>query len=111
MHAAGQGVPQDHGEAVKWFRKAAEQGFTQAQNNLGAMYAGGQGVPRDGAVAIEWYRLAAAQGFAAGQYNLGGMYANGEGVPRANRQGSGATYSPSPQRRKVLANSYLDPRS
>jgi TPR repeat protein len=28
---------------VKWFRKAAEQGDAEAQNNLGAMYAQGQG--------------------------------------------------------------------
>src|SRR5260370_40955562 len=28
-----------YAEAVKWFRKAAEQGDAEAQNNLGAMYA------------------------------------------------------------------------
>ena len=26
MYATGEGVPEDHREAVKWFRKAAEQG-------------------------------------------------------------------------------------
>ncbi|MBM3508219.1 MAG: SEL1-like repeat protein, partial [Alphaproteobacteria bacterium] len=26
MYAEGQGVPQDHAEAVKWYRRAAEQG-------------------------------------------------------------------------------------
>jgi TPR repeat protein len=31
MYATGQGVPQDHVEAVKWYRKAAEQGYAKAQ--------------------------------------------------------------------------------
>jgi TPR repeat protein len=32
---------------VKWFRKAAEQGDAEGQNNLGALYAQGQGIQRD----------------------------------------------------------------
>jgi TPR repeat protein len=47
MYANGQGVPQDYAEAVKWFRKAAEQGNAMAQYNLGIAYANGQGVSRD----------------------------------------------------------------
>jgi hypothetical protein len=31
---------------VKWFRKAAEQGDAEGQNNLGALYAQGQGIQR-----------------------------------------------------------------
>ena len=31
MYAEGQGVKQDDVEAIKWFRKAAEQGLAQAQ--------------------------------------------------------------------------------
>ena len=38
MHAAGQGVPVDYAESVKWFRKAAEQGNADAQSILGGMY-------------------------------------------------------------------------
>jgi TPR repeat protein len=34
MYANGQGVPQDYGEAIRWYRKAAEQGFADAQFNL-----------------------------------------------------------------------------
>ena len=33
----GKGVPQDDKEAVKWYRKAADQGHPQAQSNLGNM--------------------------------------------------------------------------
>jgi uncharacterized protein len=42
MYATGEGVPKDDAEAVKWFRKAAEQGHAKAQFNLGAMYDNGQ---------------------------------------------------------------------
>ncbi|HCN10096.1 MAG TPA: hypothetical protein DIT01_19390, partial [Lentisphaeria bacterium] len=51
-------VPQDDAEAVKWFRKAAEQGYPQAQYNLGVAYANGEGVPEDDVAAVKWYRKA-----------------------------------------------------
>ncbi|MFK8284951.1 hypothetical protein ACI75W_09130, partial [Capnocytophaga canis] len=38
MYYYGDGVPQDYYEAVKWYRKAAEQGNASGQNNLGLMY-------------------------------------------------------------------------
>jgi len=47
MYYAGQGVPQDSAEAVKWYRKAAEQGLPSAQFNLGLMYDKRQGVPQN----------------------------------------------------------------
>ena len=69
-------------EAVKWSRKAAEQGDAEAQFNLGIMYHNGQGVPQDHAEAARWYRKAAEQGDADAQFNLGLMYHNGQGVPQ-----------------------------
>lgn len=68
-------------EAVKWLRRAAEQGHALAQNDLGFMYTEGRGVTEDSVEAVKWYRKAAEQGYALAQYNLGGMYAKGEGVP------------------------------
>jgi TPR repeat protein len=82
MYAEGKGVPQDYAEALRWYRKAADQGDAGAQSNLGVMYAKGQGVPQDSAEAARWYRKAADQGEAVGQFNLGGMYAEGQGVPQ-----------------------------
>ena len=35
MYAKGQGVEKDFKEAVKWFQKAADQGYAHAQDNLG----------------------------------------------------------------------------
>jgi len=58
----GEGVPQDYGEAAKWYRKAADQGNAKAQYHLGLMYAKGRGVPMDYVQALMWFNLAAAQG-------------------------------------------------
>ena len=74
--------PQDHAEALKWFRLAAEQGDAGAQYNLGVSYDQSQGVPQDYAEALKWYRLSAEQGNADATHNLGGMYAEGNGVPQ-----------------------------
>jgi TPR repeat protein len=70
MYASGEGIPQDHAEASKWFRKAAEQGDAKAQNNLGVMHARGLGVPLDYAEAAKWFRKAADQGDGKGRENL-----------------------------------------
>ena len=42
-----EGVSQNYGEALKWYRQSASQGNASAQFNLGAMYANGEGVPQD----------------------------------------------------------------
>jgi TPR repeat protein len=34
MYAQGKGVSQNYWEAAKWYRKAVEQGYTEAQNSL-----------------------------------------------------------------------------
>ena len=67
-------------EAVKWFRKAAEQGNAKAQHNLGYCYYDGQGVSQDYTEAVKWYRKAAEQGNAKAQNNLGLCYYDGQGV-------------------------------
>jgi hypothetical protein len=67
-------------EALKWCRKAAEQGYAEAQNNMGYCYATGKGVEQDYGEAVKWYRKAAEQNYAQGQCNLGWCYGNGKGV-------------------------------
>jgi TPR repeat protein len=52
-------VAREVAEAVKWWRKAAEQGHANAQYGLGAMYTSGRGVARDDAEAAKWFRKAA----------------------------------------------------
>jgi len=82
MYQYGKGVPQDDAEAVKWYRKAAEQGVAEDQYNLGVIYKFGLGVPQDYAKALQWFRKAAEQGYAKAQYGLGLMYGKGKGVPQ-----------------------------
>ena len=76
------GVAKDETEAVKWFRKAAEQNDARAQAALGVRYAKGQGVAKNKAEAVKWYRKAAEQNVADAQYNLGVCYDSGEGVAK-----------------------------
>jgi Trypsin-like peptidase domain/Sel1 repeat len=78
----GRGVPRDYVQAAAWYRKAAEQGESLAQDNLGRAYMDGRGVPQDYVQAAAWYRKAAEQGETAAQIHLGFAYANGKGVPR-----------------------------
>ena len=63
-------IPQDFRQAVIWYRRSAEQGYSPAQANLGLMHMHGSGVPPDWDEAIEWFRMAAAQGNYAAQENL-----------------------------------------
>ena len=59
-YASGHGVDKDPAEAVKWFRKAAEQGDPNAQYNLAVCYAHrqrhAQGPGRRGRVASQGRR-------------------------------------------------------
>jgi len=66
----GRGVSQNYANAVKWWRKAADQELAKAQNNLAVMYAVGRGVALDNAEAIKWWRKSASQGYAPARINL-----------------------------------------
>ena len=48
---------------MKWYRKAAEQGYALAQSSLGVMYGYGQGVTKNLMAAYAWYTIAAANGY------------------------------------------------
>jgi len=50
---------------VRWYRKAAEQGYAGAQYNLGVTYAIDQGVKQDVVEAVRLCRKAAEQGSVA----------------------------------------------
>lgn len=55
-------MPQNYIEAVKWYRRAAEQDDAVAQGCMGFCYENGFGVPQDYNEAIKWYQKAAEQG-------------------------------------------------
>lgn len=67
-------------EALRIWQTLAENGYQQAQINLGALYDSGKGVKEDPATAAKWYQAAALRGNPYAQYNLGMMYAEGRGV-------------------------------
>jgi TPR repeat protein len=88
MYETGEGVPQDHEEAAKWYRQAAQQenenaldnlvamcnrGIAVAQFNLGGMYQDGLGVSQDDEEAVNWYRKAAEQGHKVAKLRLDKM--------------------------------------
>ena len=67
-------------EAVKWYRKAAEQNMPEAQFNLGGCYKRGEGVATNFIIAVEWYRKSAEQNLASAQFNLGLCCVRGQGT-------------------------------
>ena len=62
MYDDGRGVPENDKTAVKWYTKAAEQGYADAQSNLGLMYEYGSGVLTDTKRAYMWYNLGSYNG-------------------------------------------------
>ena len=58
----GRGSRLDYAEAAKWYRKAAEQGNSDAQYSLGHMYLFGLGVRQNSQDAANWFLKAALQG-------------------------------------------------
>jgi TPR repeat protein len=81
LHDFGFSVPQDDGEALKWYRKAADHGSAAGQRAVGDFYQKGRGVAADPAEAARWYRRGADGDDIRAQYQLGQMYFSGEGVP------------------------------
>jgi TPR repeat protein len=70
MYDYGRGVAKDRAQAAVWYRKAADQGDSSAELNLGALYANGEGVPRDYAQAVSWLARAAQKGDDTAARNL-----------------------------------------
>jgi len=81
LYEKGRGIMMDAAAAAEWYRRAADQGLAEAQNNLGALYSNGEGVRHDHAEALKWWTLAADQGLVTSQANLAELYAEGDGVP------------------------------
>ena len=107
MYHVGHGVTKDHKEALRWYRKAANQGHPPAKNSLASLEkqlrAEGNWPPRsrqakakpaftpdykagekafylsDYATALRHFRPLAKQGDARAQFRLGRMYNHGVG--------------------------------
>ena len=72
----------DYPEAVKWLRKAAEQGNPDGEYFLGMAYSFGNGVELDFKKALLWYLKAAEQGDTRAMSSVAEAYGSGNGVER-----------------------------
>ncbi|KAI7831422.1 kinase-like domain-containing protein [Gamsiella multidivaricata] len=62
MYRTGWGVRPNYTTAIKWFQRAADQGYGQAQYAMGTMYRYGWGVKEDLDKTMEWYKKAVENG-------------------------------------------------
>ena len=74
----------DQHKAVSWYIRAAKNGHSDAQHNLGMAYARGKGIKGDIKQALKWWQAAAEQGNSDSQYNLGIIYATGSSGIKQN---------------------------
>ncbi|NQZ08429.1 MAG: sel1 repeat family protein [Algicola sp.] len=65
---------------VAQYTKAAEQGQSWAQYNLGVMHEQGKGVVQDYKKAVHWFTQSAEQGYLLAQFNLGFMFVGKKGI-------------------------------
>lgn len=76
QYRLGMHYSQNEREQLRWLKRAAAQGLTEAQISLAEIYA----TAKDEFAASEWYRHAAEQGHSTAQYELAMRYAEGRGV-------------------------------
>ena len=70
----GIALSENYVKAAQWYQKAAEQGYADAQLELGKMYLKGQGVLKDDLKAARLFRKVAEQGNTAAQIELAWLY-------------------------------------
>ena len=71
MYAFGVGVEKDYKKSFMWVKRAADSGYTVAQNVLGDFYREGKiDLRKDYIKAFDWYRRAAIKGDISGQLQL-----------------------------------------
>ena len=82
LSAMSANMPPKKKNGFKETAKAAEQGNTEAQYELGRMYFLGRDVAKNATEAEKWYQKAANQGNAKAQNELGNLYYTGLNVTR-----------------------------
>lgn len=84
-YAGGYGVRMNKRKAVRWFHLAAQQGYAEAQYNLGVMYADGDGIVKNERKAAYWLCLAAEQGNDSAKLRLSAIQSHGKENDSASR--------------------------
>jgi TPR repeat protein len=75
-------VPQTYGDAMRWYRKAAESGDAKAMFYLALSIEQGLRADADGGEALTWYRRSASAGFPLAQFKLGQLHQFGQLLAR-----------------------------
>lgn len=84
MYFSGNQVPKDVANAIKWYRKAAEQNNTEAMFCLSEIYRNGFDIEKDEKQGIMWLQKAANQGHVLAQCDLGIAYRDGSSALAKN---------------------------
>ena len=102
MYLLGEGTEQSSDKAAEWLLKAANQGYSKAQWQLGYLYHISNYIND----AFFWYSQAAEQGDSEGQLRLGALYEHGRGVSRSYEEAV-SLYTKAAKQGNVTAQGYL----
>jgi TPR repeat protein len=80
------GVTRDLAEALRWHKRAAEQGIGVVESWIGDFYYDGVGVKIDHAQALSWYRRASDHGHPLAMRFIGDFSLYGQGTARNQRE-------------------------
>ena len=67
-------------EAYGWLSRAAQQGYADAESDVGYCYLAGQGVSENHGEAVKWFRRAVGKGSGTAMAHLGNCHLEGKGV-------------------------------
>ncbi len=82
---SGRGTRKDTEKAFAFYKQAANQNVSEAENSVAIMLEEGVGTIQDIDQAIYWYTRAASRGNSDSIYNLGLLYEQGKGVEKDPR--------------------------
>ncbi len=111
MSKAGYGVPTDFEEAMKWFGKAGNMGYSPAQNQMGSLHlrnAQANENQQDYQDAFQWFSKAAKNGYAPAQNHLAYMYSKGFGTEKTDYRKAIEWYVKALQQGNTKAKKELD---
>lgn len=82
FYYGARGLPQDHGEALRYFRAAAAAGDPTAMCGVANMLLKGEGAPQNVSAAVAWYENATRFDSVRAFNGLGYLYFYGQHVPQ-----------------------------
>jgi len=88
-YRVGDRIAQDFAQAVRWYKRSAQEGHMESQYFLAMLLTGGyEGVPADIEMGMHWLQESAKRGWADAQTNLGIRFLQGDGVEQDDKRGA-----------------------